>query len=132
MTTDTTTTPARGLLPLPERTARLTTAAGALVTALSTGLAWTWSSDFPGDLTYNFSPAGLQLITLFGGLLTLLLATAALGVRGLQWLTPAGRNAPTLLAALATFAATWFTLISIAVQLGGLINLEPGGLLAAI
>ncbi|QTZ91399.1 branched-chain amino acid ABC transporter permease [Streptomyces auratus] len=132
MTTDTTTTPARGLLPLPERTARLTTAAGALATALSTGLAWTWSSDFPGDLTYNFSPAGLQLITLFGGLLTLLLATAALGVRGLRWLTPAGRNAPTLLAALATFAATWFTLISIAVQLGGLINLEPGGLLAAI
>ncbi|MFF7232088.1 branched-chain amino acid ABC transporter permease [Streptomyces sioyaensis] len=132
MTTDTTTTPVRGLLPLPERTARLTTAAGALVTALSTGLAWTWSSDFPGDLTYNFSPAGLQLITLFGGLLTLLLATAALGVRGLQWLTPAGRNAPTLLATLATFAATWFTLISIAVQLGGLINLEPGGLLAAL
>ncbi|MFE2227608.1 branched-chain amino acid ABC transporter permease [Streptomyces kronopolitis] len=132
MTTDTTTTPARGLLPLPERTARLTTAAGALVTALSTGLAWTWSSDFPGDLTYNLSPAGLQLITLFGGLLTLLLATSALGTRGLRWLTPAGRNAPTLLAALATFAATWFTLIAIAVQLGGLINLEPGGLLAGL
>lgn len=132
MTTDTTTTPARGLLPLPERTARLTTAAGALVTALSTGLAWTWSSDFPGDLTYSLSPAGLQLITLFGGLLTLLLATSALGIRGLRWLTPAGRNAPTLLAALATFAATWFTLIAIAVQLGGLINLEPGGLLAGL
>lgn len=132
MTTDTTTTPARGLLPLPERTARLTTAAGALVTALSTGLAWTWSSDFPGDLTYNLSPAGLQLITLFGGLLTLLLATSALGTRGLRWLTPAGRNAPTLLAALATFAATWFTLIAIAVQLGGLINLEPSGLLAGL
>ncbi|WP_329152098.1 branched-chain amino acid ABC transporter permease [Streptomyces sp. NBC_01456] len=132
MTTDTTTTPARGLLPLPERTARLTTAAGALVTALSTGLAWTWSSDFPGDLTYSLSPAGLQLITLFGGLLTLLLATSALGIRGLRWLTPAGRNAPTLLAALATFAATWFTLIAIAIQLGGLINLEPGGLLAGI
>ncbi|MGX1850938.1 branched-chain amino acid ABC transporter permease [Streptomyces sp. NPDC055299] len=132
MTTDTTTTPARGLLPLPERTARLTTAAGALVTALSTGLAWTWSSDFPGDLTYSLSPAGLQLITLFGGLLTLLLATSALGIRGLRWFTPAGRNAPTLLAALATFAATWFTLIAIAIQLGGLINLEPGGLLAGI
>ncbi|MEV6565207.1 branched-chain amino acid ABC transporter permease [Streptomyces kronopolitis] len=132
MTTDLTTTPARGLLPLPERTARLTTAAGALVTALSTGLAWTWSSDFPGDLTYSLSPAGLQLVTLFGGLLTLLLATSALGIRGLRWLTPAGRNAPTLLTALATFAATWFTLIAIAVQLGGLINLEPGGLLAGL
>lgn len=94
MTTKTTTTPARGLVPLPERTARLITAAGALATAATTGLSWTWSSDFPGDLTYYGSPAGLQIVTLVGGLLTLLLATAALGVRGLQWLTPAGRNAP--------------------------------------
>ncbi|MFF9784590.1 branched-chain amino acid transport system permease protein [Streptomyces sp. SceaMP-e96] len=132
MTTKTTTTPARGLIPLPERTARLLTAAGALATTATTGLAWTWSSDFPGDLTYYFSPAGLQVVTLVGGVLTLLFALAALGVRGLQWLTPAGRHAPTLLAALATFAATWFTLISIAVHLNGLINLEPGGALAAV
>ncbi|WP_148591189.1 branched-chain amino acid ABC transporter permease [Streptomyces sp. WAC01526] len=132
MTTKTTTTPARGLIPLPERTARLVTAAGALATTATTGLAWTWSSDFPGDLTYYFSPAGLQVVTLVGGVLTLLFALAALGIRGLQWLTPAGRHAPTLLAALATFAATWFTLISIAVHLNGLINLEPGGALAAV
>ncbi|MEU8914056.1 branched-chain amino acid ABC transporter permease [Streptomyces nigrescens] len=132
MTTKTTTTPARGLIPLPERTARLLTAAGALATTATTGLAWTWSSDFPGDLTYYFSPAGLQVVTLVGGVLTLLFALAALGVRGLQWLTPAGRHAPTLLAALATFAATWFTLIAIAVHLNGLINLEPGGALAAV
>ncbi|MCX5448974.1 branched-chain amino acid ABC transporter permease [Streptomyces nigrescens] len=132
MTTKTTTTPARGLIPLPERTARLVTAAGALATTATTGLAWTWSSDFPGDLTYYFSPAGLQVVTLVGGVLTLLFALAALGVRGLQWLTPAGRHAPTLLAALATFAATWFTLIAIAVHLNGLINLEPGGALAAV
>ncbi|MGW2405942.1 branched-chain amino acid ABC transporter permease [Streptomyces sp. NPDC001739] len=129
MTTHTATT-TRGLLPLPERTARLTTAAGALATAATTGLSWTWSSDFPGDLTYYGSPAGLQLVTLTGGLLTLLLAASTLGLRGLTWLTPAGRNAPTLLAALATFAATWFTLGAIAVQLGGLVNLEPGGFAA--
>ncbi|WP_414507836.1 branched-chain amino acid ABC transporter permease [Streptomyces sp. NEAU-L66] len=132
MTTKTTTTPARGLIPLPERTARLLTAAGALATTATTGLAWTWSSDFPGNLTYYFSPAGLQVVTLVGGVLTLLFALASLGIRGLQWLTPAGRHAPTLLAALATFAATWFTLISIAVHLNGLINLEPGGALAAV
>ncbi|MEE4420930.1 branched-chain amino acid ABC transporter permease [Streptomyces bugieae] len=129
MTTTTATTP-RGLLPLPERTARLTTAAGALATTATTGLSWTWSSDFPGDLTYYGSPAGLQIVTLTGGLLTLLLAASALGLRGLTWLTPAGRHAPTLLAALATFAATWFTLGAIAVQLGGLVNLEPGGFAA--
>ncbi|MEU9123804.1 branched-chain amino acid ABC transporter permease [Streptomyces sp. NPDC048506] len=132
MTTENTTTGARGLLPVPERAARLTTAAGALASAVSTGLAWTWSSDFPGDLTYYGSPAGLQILTLVGGVLTLLLAAAGLGLRGLQWLTPAGRNAPTLLAALATFAATWFTLGAIAVQLGGLVNLEPGGFVAGV
>ncbi|MEU2789209.1 branched-chain amino acid ABC transporter permease [Streptomyces sp. NPDC007100] len=119
-----------GVLPLPERGARLTTAAAALATAASTALAWTWSSEFPGDLTYYGSPAGLQLITLAGGVLTLLFALSGLGVRGLGWLTPAGRNAPVLFAALATFAATWFTLGAIAVELGGLVNLDPGGFLA--
>ncbi|QHC21710.1 branched-chain amino acid ABC transporter permease [Streptomyces sp. GS7] len=128
MTTTPTTT---GLLPLPEKTARLTTAAGALTTA-TTALAWTWTSDFPGDLTHYGAPAGLQLTTLTGALLTLLLTASALGIRGLRWLTPAGRNAPTLLAALATFTTTWFTLAAIALHLGGLVNLEPGGLAAAI
>ncbi len=45
---------------------------------------------------------------------------------------PRGRNASVLLAALGTFAATWFTLIAIAVELGGLVNLEPGGFVAAV
>ncbi|MEU7639401.1 branched-chain amino acid ABC transporter permease [Streptomyces sp. NPDC039016] len=128
----TTTTPATptGLLPLPARAARLTTAAGALATAATTGLAWTWTSDFPGDLTYYGSPAGLQLVTLAGALLTLLFAASAHGLPGLRWLTPAGRTAPTLLAALGTFATTAFTLTAIAVHLGGLVNLEPGGCLA--
>ncbi|MEV5594310.1 branched-chain amino acid ABC transporter permease [Streptomyces sp. NPDC052496] len=119
-----------GVLPLPERGARLTTAAAALATAASTALAWTWSSDFPGDLTYDGSPAGLQLITLAGGVLTLLFTLSGLGVRGFGWLTPAGRTAPVLFAAAATLAATWFTLGAIAVDLGGLVNLEAGGFIA--
>ncbi|POX40358.1 branched-chain amino acid ABC transporter permease [Streptomyces sp. Ru73] len=135
-TTKTTTaaepTTTAGTLPLPPRAARLITAAGALATAASTALSWTWSSKFPGDLTYYGSPAGLQLITLTGAVLTLAFALAGLGVRGLTVLTPGGRNAPALLAALGTFAATWFTLGAIAVQLGGLVNLEPGGFLAGI
>ncbi|MET9295961.1 branched-chain amino acid ABC transporter permease [Streptomyces sp. NPDC003077] len=126
--------PARhpGTLPLPENGARVTTAVAALATAASTALPWTWSSDFPGDLTYYGSPAGLQLITLAGGVLTLLFALASLGVRGFAVLTPAGRNAPVVLAALATLAATWFTLGAIAVDLGGLVNLEPGGYIAGV
>ncbi|MFH8569756.1 branched-chain amino acid ABC transporter permease [Streptomyces sp. NPDC017993] len=135
MTTDITKTTAGthpGVLPLPERTARITTAAAALATAASTGLAWTWSNDFPGELTYYGSPAGLQIVTLAGGILTLLLTASGLGLRGLRWLTPGGRNASVLLAALGTFAATWFTLIAIAIELGGLVNLEPGGFVAAV
>ncbi|MFB1045928.1 branched-chain amino acid ABC transporter permease [Streptomyces chrestomyceticus] len=129
-TAGTTTRRPPGVLPLPERGALLGTAAAALATAASTALPWTWSGDFPGDLTYYGSPAGLQLITLAGGILTLLFALAGLGVRGFGWLTPAGRTAPVLFAALATLAATWFTLAAIAVQLGGLVNLEAGGYIA--
>lgn len=131
-TTGTATRRPPGVLPLPERGALLATAAAALATAASTALAWTWSSDFPGDLTYYGSPAGLQLITFAGGVLTLLFALAGLGVRGFGWLTPAGRTAPVLFASLATLAATWFTLGAIAVQLGGLVNLEAGGFIAGV
>ncbi|WP_050502601.1 branched-chain amino acid ABC transporter permease [Streptomyces monomycini] len=119
-----------GVFRLPERGALLGTAAAALATAASTALPWTWSSDFPGDLTYYGSPAGLQLITFAGGVLTLLFALSGLGVRGLGRLTPAGRTSPVLFASLATLAATWFTLGAIAVQLGGLVNLEAGGYIA--
>lgn len=121
-----------GALPLPLTGARSTTAAAALATAVSTGLSWTWSSEFPGDLTYYGSPAGLQLVTLIGALLTLAFALSGARVRGLGWLTPGGPNSATLLAALATFAATWFTLAAIAVELGGLVNLEPGGYIAGV
>jgi len=41
-----------GTLPLPAGTARLTTAAGAIITLASTMLSWTWTAEFPGDLSY--------------------------------------------------------------------------------
>ncbi|MFB7593876.1 branched-chain amino acid ABC transporter permease [Streptomyces sp. NPDC056160] len=120
------------LIPLPESAARLLTAIGAVATIASTMLAWTWTSQFPGDLTVTAYPAGLQLLTLTGGILTLLCALTLWNIRGLRWLNPAHATAPVFLTALAAFAVTWYTILAIAIELGGLANLEPGGYVAAI
>ncbi|MER6100919.1 branched-chain amino acid ABC transporter permease [Streptomyces sp. NPDC001832] len=130
MTTDNNTeiTP---VLPLPQAAARATTAIGAALTIASTFLAWTWTSEFPGDLTVTGYPGGLQVLTLISGIITLVFAIAGHGIRGLGWLNPLGSNNATFFLALGTLATTWFTVIAIAVDLGGLANLEPGGYVAA-
>ncbi|MEU6662823.1 branched-chain amino acid ABC transporter permease [Streptomyces sp. NPDC046821] len=130
--TDTTTAPTRGALPLPAQAARYGTAVGALATLASTFLAWTWTADFPGDLTVTGYPGGLQVLTLTGAAITLLLTLSGLGIRGLRWLTPGGKTAPTLLFALGTLGTTAYTLGAISVTLGGAVNLEPGGWIAGV
>ncbi|KOG32099.1 branched-chain amino acid ABC transporter permease [Streptomyces resistomycificus] len=133
MTDTTKTQPAtRGLIPLPEAAARGLLLAGGIATAASAFLAWTWTSAFPGDLTINGYPGGLQWLTFTAGLLTTLFALALYGVRGLGWLLPARNNAPLALTALGGFGTTWFTVIAISNKLGGVVNLEPGGWIAAI
>ncbi|MFI6853587.1 branched-chain amino acid ABC transporter permease [Streptomyces sp. NPDC050416] len=126
-------TPAlRGLIPLPAAAARALLLAGGIATAASAFLAWTWTAEFPGDLTINGYPGGLQWLTFTAGVLTALFALAGYGVRGLGWLLPARNNAPLVLTALGGFAVTWFTVIAISAELGGIVNLEPGGWIAAI
>ncbi|MCS0603919.1 branched-chain amino acid ABC transporter permease [Streptomyces sp. LP11] len=121
-----------GLLPLPEKAARGLALGGSALTVLSTFLAWTWTADFPGDLTVYGYPGGLQVLVLIGALLATLLAVASYGVRGLGRLVPAGPDAALRFATLAAFATTWYTVLSISSELGGLVNLEPGGILAAV
>ncbi|UNS96428.1 branched-chain amino acid ABC transporter permease [Streptomyces tubbatahanensis] len=122
----------RGLLPLgadphtSRRNGRVLVGAGALLAFVSTMLAWTWTAEFPGDLTIALYPAGLQLLTLVAAVLTAALLLASAGVRGLRWLTPGGKHSALLLMALASLAVTWYTAGAIAVELGGLVNLEPG------
>ncbi|MFI9234631.1 branched-chain amino acid ABC transporter permease [Streptomyces sp. NPDC053079] len=123
--------PHHALIPLSPNTARILVITGATLAIASTFTAWTWTTKFPGNLTVTGYPGGLQTITLAGALLTLLHAVAGHGTPGLRWLTPAGATAPTLLLTLGTFATTWYTLAAIAIDLGGLANLEPGGYLAA-
>ncbi|MFG3493553.1 branched-chain amino acid ABC transporter permease [Streptomyces sp. NPDC047928] len=141
MTTQTsTTTPAEttatprqtGLIPkLPAGTARALATGGGALTALSAFLAWTWTPAFPGNLTVYGYPGGLQWQVLVAGALTALLGLASYGVKGTRWLIPAGADAAIKLAALAAFTTAWYTILAISVQLGGLINLEPGGYIVA-
>ncbi|WP_033258196.1 MULTISPECIES: branched-chain amino acid ABC transporter permease [Kitasatospora] len=120
------------VLPLPAHLALGATVAGGVLAAASAAMSWTWTADFPGDLTFYGSPAGLQWLALAGGLLTALLALAARGLKGLRWLSPSGGHNGVLFAALGTFAVCWYAVVAIAVELNGLVNLDPGGWLAAV
>ncbi|MFE7514495.1 branched-chain amino acid ABC transporter permease [Streptomyces sp. NPDC057540] len=125
--------PATGLIGfVPAPIARALTLGGSALTVAGCFLAWTWTSTFPGDLTFYGSPAGLQMQVLVLGLLTALFALSSYGVKGTGWLTPAGGDAALKLAALATFGTTWFTIGAISVELGGPVNLEPGGVVVAL
>ncbi|MFY1676437.1 branched-chain amino acid ABC transporter permease [Streptomyces sp. WMMC905] len=117
-----------GLVALPPRTGRLLAVGGGALTVLSTFLAWTWTPAFPGDLTVYGHPGGLQVPVLVGGLLTTLLGLAAHGGRRPA---PGGGGAALRLAALGTFLTAWYTVLALTFRLGGLVNLEPGGLLVA-
>lgn len=116
----------KALIPLPTPVARILTAAGAAIALAGTFLPWTWTSEFPGDLTVTGYPGGLQILTLTAAILTLLFTLCGYGIRGLRWLTPGGTNSPVRLLALATLGTTGYTIGAIAYELGGVVNLEPG------
>ena len=125
-------TPRTQLIPLPEGTARALATGGGVLTVLSTFLSWTWTAAFPGDLTVYAYPGGLQWLVLIAGALTALLGLASYGVKPLRFLVPAAADPAIRNAALAAFTTAWYTVIAIAVELGGLANLEPGGWVVAV
>ncbi|OKI96974.1 branched-chain amino acid ABC transporter permease [Streptomyces sp. CB01249] len=120
------------LLPLPAPAARIATFAGAAAALAGTFLPWTWTSEFPGDLTVTGYPGGLQVLTLTGAILTLLFALTGYGIPGLRWLSPAGTHSPVRLLALATFGTTGYAMGAISYELGGVVNLEPGAWVSGI
>ncbi|MFC7306485.1 branched-chain amino acid ABC transporter permease [Streptomyces monticola] len=132
MTTHTTTKAHAPLIPLPTGAARTGVLAGAALALIGTFLAWTWTEEFPGDLTVTGYPGGLQVVTLVGALLTLLFTLSGMGIRGLTWLTPGGKNSPVLLTALGVLGTTGYALAAISAQLGGIVNLEPGAWVSGI
>ncbi|GAB2838810.1 branched-chain amino acid ABC transporter permease [Streptomyces deserti] len=123
--------PRKGLIGIPENIGRALATGGGVLAVISTFLAWTWTAEFPGNLTVYGYPGGLQVLVLVGGALTALFGLASYGVKGLRWLTPAGADSALKLAALGTFATAWYTVVAISVKLGGLVNLEPGGWIVA-
>ncbi|GHJ98247.1 branched-chain amino acid ABC transporter permease [Streptomyces sp. NPDC003753] len=123
---------APGLIGIPPHIGRALATAGGALTVVSTFLSWTWTDAFPGNLTINGYPGGLQILVLIGGALTTLFALASYGVKGLTWLVPAGADAAIKFAALTAFATAWYTVLSISVELGGLVNLQPGGFIVAV
>ncbi|MFD6471657.1 branched-chain amino acid ABC transporter permease [Streptomyces goshikiensis] len=105
---------------------------GSLLTIVSAFLTWTWTDEFPGDLTYYGSPAPIQFLSLVAALLTAAHALSALGVKGLRWLTPTGARKPVWILSLGTLAGTWFTVLAIVWVLGGVVHLEPGAYVALV
>ncbi|MQY29801.1 branched-chain amino acid ABC transporter permease [Nocardia aurantia] len=105
---------------------------GAGVALGSTFTAWTWTRRFPGNLTVTGYPGGNQLITLAAALVVLIFALGAIGVPVLRALAPRGFERPLRALTLALAASTWYTLLAIAVELGGLANWEPGAAVAGI
>ncbi|MGW5049071.1 branched-chain amino acid ABC transporter permease [Streptomyces griseoluteus] len=123
---------ATGLIGLPASVGRALATGGGALAVVSAFLAWTWTADFPGDLTVYGYPGGLQVLVLIGGLFTTLFGLASYGVKGLKALTPGDADSALKLAALGTFATAWYTVIAISAKLGGVVNLEPGGYLVAL
>nr|WP_225848430.1 branched-chain amino acid ABC transporter permease [Streptomyces sp. HPF1205] len=117
---------------MPPTAARAVTLIGAVATIASTFMSWTYTEAFPGNLTIDGYPGGLQVLTLIGAILTGVVALGAFGVQGLRWLNPSRSNNSVLLLALATLGTTWYTVIDIAAKLGGLANLNPGGFVAFV
>ncbi|MFJ8886327.1 branched-chain amino acid ABC transporter permease [Streptomyces sp. NPDC102402] len=120
------------VLPLPAGAARIGVLAGAVLVITGTMMPWTWTSAYPGDLTVYGYPAELQVVTLVGALLTALFTLSGYGLRGLKWLTPAAKNAPVRLIALGTVGTVGYAMGSIAAELGGVVNLEPGAWISGI
>ncbi|MFC4122549.1 branched-chain amino acid ABC transporter permease [Nonomuraea zeae] len=106
---------------------RVSVLIGLAVSLAAPFTAWTWTPAFPGDLTVYGSPAVLQYICLGAAVLAALYALAAAGLPYLGWLAPRGAVRGLRWSSLAAAGATWFTLAAIAVELGGLVHLEPGG-----
>lgn len=109
-----------------ERPGRLIALAGVLMMVASAFLAWSYGADVLDNMTYWFAPSPLQFA--FGGfgvIVAVCVVFSTLGVLPRAGWLRAGKSAATTagLFAIACLAA-------IALQLGGLINIEAGGWVA--
>ncbi len=112
--------------------AKALVAVGAVASLVSPFLAWTWTAQFPGDLSVTGYPGGNQLITLAVSALLLVAVGAAYGVPGLRWMAPRGYVRLLRGLTLANLVSTWYVLIAIVAELNGLANFVTGSWVAGI
>lgn len=118
-----------------ERGGRVLAVVGAVAMVVSAYLPWAYSAGALDDMTYTGSPSLLQAGYLaLGVLLLLLLAGAMVAPRLLQGervrLLNLDRGARA--ASLASLAYILVVLAAISIELGGLVNVAPGGWLAGV
>ncbi|QGF25059.1 branched-chain amino acid ABC transporter permease [Raineyella fluvialis] len=102
---------------------RVTAVVGAVLLIGTPYLSWAYGRAALDDMTYTGGPSGLQFFSLIGGvvLLVLLLAPFRARVNG---------NGGARAAAIGATAYLVVIMASIALELGGLVNVDPGGWLA--
>ncbi|NYG08377.1 branched-chain amino acid transport system permease protein [Phycicoccus badiiscoriae] len=102
------------------------TLAGIVVTVAGCFLSWSYSSDVLGDLSINFYPGGVQNCMILLALVTLVFLLAHRGplTRLGSWVDTA---AAVRVLGLGALGYMTLALVLIAVQAGGLININPGG-----
>jgi branched-chain amino acid transport system permease protein len=105
---------------------------GAVVSLVSTFLAWTWTTAFPGNLSVSGYPGGNQVITLVVSVILILNLLPAYGVPHTGWMAPRGYVRLLRGLALANAVSTWYVLIAVAVELNGLANWVSGSWVALI
>lgn len=100
--------------------------AGVVLLVAGCFLSWSYTNDVLGDLSINFYPGGVQIVMIVLGLVALgfLLAHQGPLTRLGEWLDSATAVRVLGLGALAYMT---LTLVLIAYQSGGLVNVNPGG-----
>jgi branched-chain amino acid transport system permease protein len=117
---------------IPASLAPLVALVGAVLSVGSVMLAWTGYAAFPGDLTVNGYPGGGQWYTLWTGILVALFALAQMRVPGLGWLAPRGADRALLPLTIGLVGTTWYTIVAIAAEAGGLANWNAGAWIAGL
>jgi branched-chain amino acid transport system permease protein len=106
---------------------------GGILTIAGTLLPWTYDEGVLEDLTVVFWPAGPQVYTLVLAILgvAFLLAERGRTVAVLGRVLTGGAG-PVRAAALMAAIVVWLSLVAIAGQLGGFVNVDPGGWVTGI
>jgi len=108
---------------------------GALLTVVATMLPWTYTAEYPEDLTVYFYPAGPQLYVLVFAVTGLvLLATERIPplTTLVRRLLPHGVGGTVRALSLGCFVLALAVVVFITGTLGGLVNVDPGGYLAVL